>query len=173
MLFDQRVDDLIEVRLVAPGPTPGIGTYTYENLARARLRGVETSLAWPLGAGFHAAANYTYLDATNALTGARLERRPVHSATLRIDWQGGPWRVGASIEHTRDQLLPATTPNTPPQPVPNLTLVGTQAAVMLPQGLEGILGVRNLTDVRLSELSPLYTYAEAPRTWYIGLRRRW
>ena len=38
VLFDQRVDDLIEVRLVAAGPVPGIGTYTYENLAQARMQ---------------------------------------------------------------------------------------------------------------------------------------
>lgn len=173
MLFDQRVEDLIEVRLVAPGPTPGIGTYTYENLARARMRGVETSLVWPLGAGFQAAGSYTYLDASDARSGARLERRPRHSATLRVDWQGGPWRLGASLEHTRDQLLPATTANTPPQPVPNLTFVGAHATVALPQGLEAMLGVRNLTDVRLSERSPLFTHAEAPRTWTLGLRGRW
>jgi outer membrane receptor for ferrienterochelin and colicins len=73
----------------------------------------------------------------------------------------------------RDQLLPATTANTPPQPVPNLTFVGAHAAVALPQGLEATLGVRNLTDVRLSERSPLFTHAEAPRTWTLGLRGRW
>ncbi|MCW5657191.1 MAG: TonB-dependent receptor [Burkholderiaceae bacterium] len=173
MLFDQRVKDLIEVRLVAPGPVPGIGTYTYENLARARLRGAELGLAWPLGAGFSAATSYTYLDATNALSGARLERRPRHSATVRVDWRGGPWRIGISIERSVDQLLPATTPNTPPQPVPGLTFVGAHVTVALPAGLEATLGVRNLTDVRLSEKSPLYTHAEAPRTWHVGLRGRW
>lgn len=173
MIFDQRVKDLIEVRLVAPGPVPGIGTYTYENLARARLRGVEFGLAWPLGANFSAGTSYTYLDATNTLSGARLERRPRHSATVRLDWRGGPWRAGVSAERSADQLLPASTPNTPPQPVPGLTFVATHVAVALPQGLEATLGVRNLTDVRLSEKSPLYTHAEAPRTWHIGLRGRW
>ncbi len=173
MIFDQRVEDLIEVRLVAPGPVPGIGTYTYENLARARMRGAEAGLAWPLGAGFSAAASYTYLDAIDALTGARLERRPRHSATLRLEWNGEPWRAGANVEHSADLLLPAGTPNTPPQPVPDLTFVGAYTTVMLPHGFEATLGVRNLTDVRLSEKSPLYTYAEAPRTWYLALRGRW
>ena len=137
------------------------------------MRGVETSLVWPLGAGFQAAASHTDLEATDAISGACLERRPRQSATLHIDWQGGPWRVGVSVEHMRDQLLPAATLNAPPQPVPNLTFVGAQAAVMLPRGLEATFAVRNLTDVRLSELSPLYTHAEAPRTWSIGLRGRW
>ena len=54
MVFEQRVHDLIEVALVAPGPAPGLGTYTYRNLARATLRGVEASGAMALGAGFSA-----------------------------------------------------------------------------------------------------------------------
>jgi outer membrane receptor for ferrienterochelin and colicins len=173
MLFDQRVDDLIEVRLVAPGPVAGVGTYTYENLARARLRGAEASVAWPLGAGFSTAASYTYLDATDAAGGTRLERRPRHSATLRLDWEVAPWRFSSSIEHSRDQLLPAVTPNTPAQPVPSLTFVGAHATVALPQGLEATLGARNLTDLRPASKSPLYTHAEAPRIWYLGLRGRW
>lgn len=172
MLFDQRVDDLIEVRLVTPGPTPGIGTYTYENLAKARLRGLEASAVWPLGAGFTGALSYTYLDATSG-NGQRLERRPRHSATLRLDWRHGPWRVGAYAEHVGDQLLPATTANTPAQPVPDLTMLGANATVALPAGLEASFGVRNLTHLRLVDKSPLFTHAEAPRTWRIALRGNW
>lgn len=172
MLFDQRVDDLIEVRLVTPGPTPGIGTYTYENLAKATLRGVEAAAVQPLGAGFTAGLSYTYLDARNG-NGARLERRPRHSATLRLDWQQGPWRVGGTIEHAGDQLLPAATANTPAQAVPDVTMLGANVSVSLAAGLDASLGVRNLTNLRLAEKSPLFTQVEAPRTWRLSLRGKW
>ncbi len=172
MLFEQRVDDLIEIRLVAPGPTPGIGTYTYENLAKARLRGVEASFVQPLGAGFTAASSYTYLDARNG-SGSRLERRPRHSATARLDWQQGPWRSGVSVEHAGDQRLPAATPTTPPQAVPDLTRVAAHVTATLPQGLEASLGVSNLMNLSLAEKSPLFTQVEAPRTWRLTLRGRW
>jgi outer membrane receptor for ferrienterochelin and colicins len=172
MLFDQRIDDLIEVRLVAPGPTPGIGTYTYVNQSKATLRGVEASATQPLGLGLTAALNYTYLDAKSG-SGQRLERRPRHSATLRLDWQQGPWRAGVQVEHTGDQLLPAATVNAPAQPVPDLTLIGAFVGCNLPGGLEVTLGVRNLTNVRLAEKSPLFTYAEAPRSWRMTYRGRW
>lgn len=172
MAFDQRVDDLIEVRLVTPGPVPGIGTYTYENLAKARLRGVEASLSTPLGAGFTGALSATYLDAKNG-SGQRLERRPRLSATARLDWQHGPWRSGLFVEHTGDQLLPATTPGAPAQPVPDLTLLGAHVSHTLSEGLEVALGVRNLTDVSLAEKSRLFTHAEAPRTVRLSLRGRW
>ncbi len=172
MAFDQRVDDLIEVRLVTPGPVPGIGTYTYENLAKATLRGIEASVLQPLGAGFTTAVSYTYLDAKNG-NGVRLERRPRHSATVRLDWQHGPWRVGGHIEHAGDQLLPAGTPNTPAQRVPDLTMLGGHVSVGVAAGLEASLGVRNLTNVRLAEKSPLFTHVEAPRTWRLTLRGKW
>jgi len=172
MLFDQQVDDLVEIRLVAPGATPGIGTYTYENLAKARLRGIEASASQPVGAGFTATLAYTYLDAKNG-NGVRLDRRPRHSATARLDWQHGPWRVGLTAEHAGEQLLPAATTNTPSQRVPDLTLLGAHVTCSLPSGLEASLGVRNLTNLSLAAKSPLFTQVEAPRTWRLALRGRW
>ncbi len=172
MAFDQRVQDLIEVRLVTPGPTPGIGTYTYENLAKARLRGIEASWLQPLGQGFTAGVNYTWLDAKNG-SGQRLDRRPRHSATARLDWQQGAWRVGALLEHAGDQRLPATPPATGSRAVPDVTLVSGHVTLGLAAGLEATLGVRNLDDVRLANKSPLFTQVEAPRTWRLALRGRW
>jgi outer membrane receptor for ferrienterochelin and colicins len=172
MLFAQHVKDLIEVQLVRAGPVPGIGTYTYENLASASMSGVEASLAQALGAGFNVQLSYTYLDARND-SGQRLEKRPRHSATLQFDWQGGPWRTGAYAEYSSDQLLPVQAVGTPAQPVPGCTLVGAQLARTLPWGLELTLGVNNLGDVSLAELSPLYTHVEPPRTWRLTLRGRW
>jgi outer membrane receptor for ferrienterochelin and colicins len=172
MVFDQRVDDLIEVRLVTPGAVAGTGTYTYDNLATARLRGVEASAVQPLGAGFTAALSATILDATNG-SGARLERRPRVSATARLDWQQGAWRLGAHAEFTGEQLLPAAAANTLAQSAPGMTMLGAYIAVVLPQGLEGSLGVRNVGSLRLAEKSPLYTQVEAPRTWRLALRGRW
>lgn len=172
MVFDQRVDELIEVRLVTPGAVAGTGTYTYENLAKARLRGVEASAVQPLGAGFTAALTTTWLDAKNG-NGARLERRPRVSATARVDWQQGAWRLGGYAEYTGAQLLPAAIANTPAQSVPGAAMFGANVTVALPSGLEGSLGVRNLNDLRLADKSPLFTQVEAPRTWRLALRGRW
>lgn len=172
MVFEQRVQDLIEVRLVAAGAVPGVGTYTYENLARARMRGAEAALVQPLGGGFTAQGSYAYLDARNA-DGQRLDRRPRHSATIRIDWQGGAWRAGAHAEYSGDQLLPALTTGAPSQPVGAVTLVGAQVSRSLPQGLELALGVHNWGNTRLSDKSALFTHVEAPRTWRLALRGRW
>lgn len=47
--FEQRADDLVEVRLVKAGSVPGTGTYTYENPSRARLRGLAPTLGMGMG----------------------------------------------------------------------------------------------------------------------------
>jgi outer membrane receptor for ferrienterochelin and colicins len=54
-----------------------------------------------------------------------------------------------------------------------VTLLGGHVTLGLPAGLEATLGVRNLDDLRLADKSPLFTQAEAPRTWRLTLRGRW
>jgi outer membrane receptor for ferrienterochelin and colicins len=184
VLFEQRVEDLIEVRLVTAGPVPGTGTFTYENLARARLRGVEASVSERLPAGFSGLASYTYLDAAQG-NGQRLDKRPRHSAGARLDWQQGPWQAGLRVEHSADQRLAAATAGAPSVPAPDLTMLYAHAGWQLPaawlsafgtlapQAVELRLGVDNLTDVRLAEKSALLQQAEPPRTWRLTLRGRW
>lgn len=172
MAFEQRVDDLIEVRLVSPGAVPGTGTYTYENLLRARLRGLESSVVGSLWAGLSFGLAYTYLDATTG-DGRRLNRRPRHGLTLRLDWQRGPWRAGLRGEHSADQQLPAATAGAASVRVPSVTVIGAHLMHRLAAGLELGLGVDNLGDLRLSEKSALFTQVEPPRTWRASLRGRW
>jgi outer membrane receptor for ferrienterochelin and colicins len=77
------------------------------------------------------------------------------------------------VDNTQGQLLASAVPGQPLQRVPALTLVGVQASWQLGRGLELGAGVENLTGLRLSEKSPLFTYAEAPRTLRLSLRGRW
>jgi len=58
-----------------------------ENLSRALLEGAESSLTWRPVKELDLAANYTYLTAHDASTGARLLRRPRHSANLTATWR--------------------------------------------------------------------------------------
>ena len=170
--FEQRLRDMIELRLVSPGTTPGTGTYVYENLSRARFRGLEASWLQRLGGGFTLNLGYQYLDAHNA-QGQRLDRRPRHAATARLDWQQGPWKAGVDLETHAGLLLPAATTTAPPVAVPAVRQAGAHAAWRIDRHLELGLGVRNLGNVRLQDDSPLYTHAEAPRTWRVTLRGQW
>jgi outer membrane receptor for ferrienterochelin and colicins len=172
MVFDQHIDDLIEVELLRAGPAPGTGTYTYRNLASARMRGVEAGLGQTLGAGFTLGLSANYLDARDG-DGQRLDKRPRVTATLRLDWQQGDWRAGARAEYAAGQLLPAAQVGAPSVPAPSTTLINAYLIRALTGGLELALGVDNLSDLRLADESLLFPQAEAPRTWRLALRGRW
>jgi outer membrane receptor for ferrienterochelin and colicins len=126
----------------------------------------------PLVPGLRASLNYTYLDARDD-SGERLEKRPRHSGAVKLDWEGGALRAGLRAEYTGEQLLPAPSVGAPAQPAGGFTQFGAYVALALPRGLDLTLVVDNLTDVRLSEQSPLFTHVEPPRTVQLTLRGRW
>jgi outer membrane receptor for ferrienterochelin and colicins len=162
IVFDNRVDDLIAVKQLAPGPVPGTGVYTYENIDRARMRGVEAALAQPFAEAFTARLSYTYLDAKDG-DGNRLERRPRHSASAGVEWSAGPWSASLRGDYTADQVQAGET-------LPSLTLWYASATYALRPGVDLVAGVDNLTDVDVAERSPQFSYAEPPRTWRLALR---
>ena len=82
-------------------------------------------------------------------------------------------KPGGYAEYSGDQMLPSLTTGAPSEPVGGVTLLGAHLSRRLPWGLELALGVRNLSKVRLAEVSPLFTHVEAPRTWRLTLRGRW
>ncbi len=170
MAFTSRVANLVVPRLLRQVGTRG--EYLFENIDSARFKGLEAALAWRLPAGFSLNANYTYLDAHDD-SGKRLEKRPRHSLGLRAGWSAGPWRAGIDAQHSRDQVLASTTPGQALQAAPDLTRMAAQVSRELGHGLTVSAGVDNLTNLRLAEESPLFTGAEAPRTWRVALRGRW
>ena len=122
-----------------------------------------------LAGGWQVDANYTYLDATDG-NGARLEQRSRHTLGLQLAWQGGPWQANVRAEHRAGQLIASTTVGQPLQPLPNLTRLSAQVSRQLTAALQLSLGVDNLGNLRLADESPLFTWAEAPRTWRVALR---
>ncbi|MFC3052790.1 TonB-dependent receptor plug domain-containing protein [Kordiimonas pumila] len=74
--FDQKTDDLIIY-------TSTIG---YDNVDRARSKGVELSVDAALSSAVTFAANYTYASSKDRDTDLRLIRRPKHQAYAVIDW---------------------------------------------------------------------------------------
>lgn len=168
--FHNRVNDLIVPRLF--GTVAGRAQYVFENIDRARFRGVELSAQLRLPAGFSVDGQYTHLDATDG-QGQRLEKRPRHLLGLQLAWQQGPWHAALRAEHQVDQLIATTVVGQAPQPVPDLTRVSLHLTRQLSDSLTLVAGVDNLTQLRLADESPLFTWAEVPRTWRLALRGRW
>ncbi len=169
-LFRNQVDNLIVSKLF--GTVAGRGQYVFENIEQARLQGVEVEARAALPAGWQLALNYTYLDARDG-NHQRLEKRPRHLVGAQVDWTGGLWRTVLRADHQADQLITAVVVGQPQKPLPDTTRVSAQVARRLAKGLELALGVDNLGQLELANESPLFTWAEAPRTWRLTLRGEW
>jgi len=168
-LFHNQVDGLIVPRLFAV--VAGRNHYVFENIDEATMRGAEASVRAVLGGGFWTTLNYQYLTAIDG-DGQRLEKRPRHSYGARLDWARGPWTAGVLLTSSRGQLLATSVVGQPPQPVPTLTLLSAQAQWLVTPNVDVGIGVENLNNTRLSDKSPLFTYAEPPRTGRLSLRAR-
>jgi outer membrane receptor for ferrienterochelin and colicins len=71
------------------------------------------------------------------------------------------------------QWLAAAVAGQPAQEVPGLTIMAASLGRQLGDGLDLELGVNNLDDLSLAQKSPLFTWAEPPRTWRLTLRGHW
>ena len=89
--FHNKVDDLIHIHTVmTPVPMPHfhmLANGTYENVDSATMQGVEAEVKHALGAGFSLRGTYTYLDAKDDTTGARLTGRARHTASLQLGYE--------------------------------------------------------------------------------------
>jgi outer membrane receptor for ferrienterochelin and colicins len=169
MLFHNRVHNLIVPRFL--GTVAGRDQYVYASLDRAHLQGLELAGTWRLGSTT-VAANWQWLDARDG-AGQRLERRPRNAAGLQVAWAEGPWHARWRVDHVSEQLLAAAVAAQPPQQVPSLTTMAASLGRRLDPGLDLELGVSNFGELDLAQRSPLFTWAEAPRTWRLALRGRW
>jgi outer membrane receptor for ferrienterochelin and colicins len=171
MLFHNQVQNLIVPRFI--GTVAGRGQYQFDNIDRARLQGLELEARrrWvvPGACTWQLDANYTYLDATDG-HGTRLEKRPRHLLSVQLGWQQGPWQASLRAEHHAGQLITTTSTTQPLQALPDLTRLSAQVTRQLTQALSLSLGVDNLGNLRLADESPLFIWAEAPRTWRLALR---
>lgn len=88
--FDRRTRNLIDYDLA---------NFNYYNIGRTRAKGIELGMVVNDWEGFDLSLSYTYLDAKNELTGARLARRPENNFYASIDktWDLG-LRLGADLQ---------------------------------------------------------------------------
>lgn len=111
--FLNRYDDLI----VAVGRLSSTSRYQTDNIANARARGVELSLAWRPSTRFSAGGHYTWLDTdVLAVDGAATEapspfrigdpllRRPRHQGGIDVTWQAGRAQLFATATLRGDTL---------------------------------------------------------------------
>ncbi|MFC5473544.1 TonB-dependent receptor domain-containing protein [Paraherbaspirillum soli] len=78
-------------------PITGLPLYTYNNIAKVNIRGVEAGLTLPLAKQWKLSGNYTYTDSRresdgetafngSSLKGQPLDKTPKHAANVKLDW---------------------------------------------------------------------------------------
>lgn len=164
-VFSNRVRDLIVARQIgADGPRR---IYQYDNVARARLRGLEVGVQARLAQAWSAGLDATWLRTRDQTTGRPLLDRPRLTLAGRLLWQGhealAPWSAHLRVEHIGRQTTSG------PIELPAYTLVHAGLAWQLSRRITLRGGVENLTDVRLAEESPGFGYTERGRSGYLRL----
>lgn len=121
VLFRSDVSNLIQTTNVParPGDPAGVTTRSvYSNIGQALLKGSELAGAWRAGAAWTVTGGWDWLDATDAITGARLVQRARHTFRAGVRWTADRWRVDLRGRYLKDYWaspqVPAGTPIPPP-----------------------------------------------------------
>lgn len=153
--FDRRTRNLIDYDLA---------NWNYYNVGRARAKGLELGMQVTDWEGFDVNLAYTYLDATNGITGTQLARRPQNNVYASIDktWDvglklGADLRVGGGrYDDTANTLY-----------VTGHAVVGLRAAYPLTDTVEVYGRIENLLD---EHYEVVRSYGTPGRSAYAGIR---
>ncbi|NLD53305.1 MAG: TonB-dependent receptor [Burkholderiaceae bacterium] len=166
-LFDNRVEDLIQVDEANAVSIGGITAFTYRNVSRARTRGVETSASWQAAGTLRLNAGYTLTDTEDRGTGLELTRRPRHMGRVGLDWQASPGTtVLVRARYQGSELVQSTSGGRSP----SWTTVDLVVNQQVTPRLTVFAGVDNLFDRQRDFADPDDFGPLGGRFVYLGLR---
>jgi vitamin B12 transporter len=137
----------------------------YFNVSRARAQGVELEGSARIDDNFTVSAAYTYLEATNRLTGKDLARRPRNMVSVSADWTTPlhGLKLGADVRMVGDSFDDRGNFT----PLDGYGLLTLRASVPLGEHLELYGRVENVTDTVYQTVAGYGTYG---RSAYGGVR---
>ena len=140
----------------------------YFNVSRTRAQGFELELGARISDQLSASAVYTYLEASNRITGKQLARRPGHALTTSLDWATplAGLVLGADVRLVSDSFDDAGNFT----PIDGHAVGTLRASLPLGDNLEAFGRIENLTDEKYEVASGYGTYG---RSAYAGIRVKW
>ena len=165
-LFRNDVDNLIETIRLPTCDVPGRVCLKYDNIAEARLQGLELSGRVTLLDPLSLSANYTYLDAENRVTGERLADRSRHRANASLNWAlTGALNTRLQAEYHSSQFRSDSEPDSP-----GYTLVDWYLDYAVTRNLSLQTGIENIGDERLANDDPAeYDRVDTGRRYFAGV----
>ncbi len=167
-LFQNDLEDLIQTTCIASCGVFGAEQRTYENVDKARIRGIEVGGRTTLTDQLDLEANYVFLRTEDLSTGLELEERPRHSANVAMSWYPtDDLTVRVRNEYVGRQTVDPSSSTR--EVLSGYAIWSIDVSRQLTESVALKGGIQNLTNVRLSEKSTNYPYAEASRLFWLGL----
>lgn len=166
-LYRSQADDRIATQTIAGISTP-------QNVAEARIEGVELELKGPLPFGFSWSANYGYTDTevirdpNPAVIGKQLPHAPRDQYNISLDWRQRDWAITAT--HSYQSKRFTNVANTDvitgvPGSTDSFQLTDIKSSYTFSQSLSAALGINNLFDEQYNQF-----YRSPGRFWFAELR---
>lgn len=166
MAFQNDLDNLIQaVCVVGCGPMPG-ATWTYRNVDKARIRGIELGGVVELPWNMRLDANYTFLDPVDRTTGERLPNRSRHAANATLAWSP----LEKLTTSLRANYVGSQKTTTGSGRQPDYTLLSAYASYAFNEHATLQFGIENITDVRLADENGDFAFADEGRRYFLGLK---
>ncbi len=148
-----------------------IPVFSYYNVNKARIQGLETELKIPFNDEWKLSINYTYNDGRDVSNGENkpLSDLPFHTANGTLDWKPlalEDWSFYVSGHYTGQKRADSATAKTPG----GYTIWNTGAAWQVTKDVKLRAGVLNLGDKDLSRDD--YSYNEDGRRYFMAVDYR-
>ncbi|WP_313110496.1 TonB-dependent receptor domain-containing protein [Stutzerimonas nitrititolerans] len=169
-IFQNNVRGLIQTVCVSDCGQRGREVRNYDNVDKARIRGLELGGGVDLPANLRWDLNYTYLDAIYRSADRHLGDRARHLANTRLQWSpGAAFSAQLRGEYVGSQL---TYSSNTAYGIPAYSLWHLELSQRITDDISLRGGIENLTDEDFSDASDNFTFAEPGRTYHIGVSLR-
>ncbi len=161
--FDNQVDNLIE-RNFTDRFDVGLDNPViyYNNVSQAVFKGWEFDVSKAVTDTIDLSFNATFIDATNEVTGEKLQNRPDRNMNLALDWRpNNSAKYYARIRHI-GQIETWSAPS------PGYEVIDLGGSMQLNEALTLRGGINNLTDERLDLSDDYYEQVLLGRSFFLS-----
>lgn len=162
--YRNDVDNLIERDLDNQvGEHNGLPVYTYHNVNKARINGVELGGRIALTKTVLVKGDYAFTDAKDKTTGELLTNRPRQTVSARLDWTPVEKLTSfVSANYNGTQKINDDTD------LKGYTTASIGMNYQFSESLRARAGITNIGNKKLSDEVNRLGYSIDPRTWYVG-----
>ena len=144
--FNNNIENLIERVTNKASTDPVNFPYKWDNIAKAKLRGVELAAGYNFNDDFGVKTNATYLDTENKTTGKELNERPEWMWNTSVYWMPvEDYKINVGANYIGTQMLSNG------KELPSYTTYDLAFSTNLTPSVILDYGIKNITDVDLED----------------------